>query len=148
MNISDLLKPDAVLASLKVQSKKQLLQELSARAALGTGLDPVSISAAVLKREELGSTGLGAGVAIPHAIVPGLSRPFGILARLKRALDFAAIDEQPVDIVFLLLLPHSPGSEQLSALAAVARKLRNPAIVLKLRKARDKLEAYQALLTS
>ena len=148
MNIEAMLSLNDVMTDVIASDKARLLQELSARAALGTGLDPVSISAAILKREELGSTGLGAGVAIPHAIVPGLSRPFGILARLKRALDFAAIDEQPVDIVFLLLLPHSPGSEQLSALAAVARKLRNPAIVLKLRKARNKLEAYQALLTS
>jgi nitrogen PTS system EIIA component len=148
MNFEAMLSLNDVMTDVIASDKATLIQELSARAALGTGLDRVSISAAILKREELGSTGLGAGVAIPHAIVPGLSRPFGILARLKRALDFAAIDEQPVDIVFLLLLPHSPGSDQNSALAAVARELRNPAIVLKLRKARDKLEAYQALLTS
>ncbi len=148
MNIEALLSLDDVITDVIASDKATLLHELSARAALGTGLDPVSISAAILKREELGSTGLGAGVAIPHAIVPVLSRPFGILARLERALDFAAIDEKPVDIVFLLLLPRSSGSEQLTALAAVARELRNPAIVLKLRKARDKLEAYKAMLTS
>jgi Phosphoenolpyruvate-dependent sugar phosphotransferase system, EIIA 2 len=87
---------------------------------------PERIAAEILKREELGSTGTGGGVAIPHARIQELNEPFGIFARLNRPIDFQAIDTRPVDLVFLLLLPGDPVGEQLKALATVARKLRDP----------------------
>jgi nitrogen PTS system EIIA component len=146
MDIRAFLSQSDIMVDVRASDKVQLLKNLSARVALKVALDPTLVSAAILKREELGSTGLGSGVAIPHARIPGLSRPCGVLARLKRALDFAAIDGEPVDLVFLLLLPSSSGGEQLNALAAVARQLRKPTIAAMLRKARDGSEAYNAML--
>ena len=131
-----------VIVDVRASDKAQLLKDLSARAALEVVLDPALLSAEILKREELGSTGLGSGVAIPHARIPGLSKPYGVLARLKRPVDFAAIDGEPVDLVFLLLLPGSPGGEQLNALAAIARQLRNPTVAAMLRRARDGLVRF------
>jgi PTS system nitrogen regulatory IIA component len=146
MNIRAFLSQNDVIVDVRASHKVQLLKDLSTRAALEVALDPALVSAEILKREKLGSTGLGSGVAIPHARIPGLSKPYGVLARLKRALDFAAIDEEPVDLVFLLLLPSSSAGEQLNALAAVARQLRKTAIAAMLRKARDGSEAYDAML--
>jgi len=146
MNIANFFTQNDVLTDVRTSNKDQLLKDLSARAALEVGLDSALVSTEILKREELGSTGLGSGVAIPHARIPGLSKPHAILAQLNRAIDFAAIDEEPVDIVFLLLLPNSSAGEQLNALAAVARQLRKPTIAAMLRKARDGSEAYNAML--
>jgi PTS system nitrogen regulatory IIA component len=146
MDIKVFLSQNDVMLDVRGSDKVQLLKDLSTRAALEVGFDAALISAEILKREELGSTGLGSGVAIPHARIPGLSKPQAVLARLKRALDFAAIDEEPVDLVFLLLLPNSSAGEQLNALASVARQLRNPQVVAMLRKARDGSEAYNAML--
>jgi nitrogen PTS system EIIA component len=148
MDIRAFFSKSDVMVDVRASDKVQLLKNLSARVALEVALDPTLVSAEILKREELGSTGLGSGVAIPHARIPGLSRPCGVLARLKRALDFAAIDGEPVDLVFLLLLPSSSGGEQLNALAAVARQLRKPTIAAMLRKARDGSEAYNAMLAA
>ena len=128
-----------VIVDVRASDKAQLLKDLSARAALEVVLDPALVSTEILKREELG---LGSGVAIPHARIPGLSKPYGVLARLKRPVDFAAIDGEPVDLVFLLLLPGSPGGEQLNALAAIARQLRNPTVAAMLRRARDGLVRF------
>jgi nitrogen PTS system EIIA component len=146
MNLGAFLSQDDVMVDVRASGKVELLKDLSARAALKAGLDPALVSAEILKREELGSTGLGSGVAIPHARIPDLSKPHGVLARLRRALDFVAVDGQPVDVVFLLLLPSSSGGEQLNVLAAVARQLRKPTIAALLRKARDGSEAYNAML--
>jgi nitrogen PTS system EIIA component len=146
MDIRAFLSQNAVIIDVRASHKVQLLKDLSARAAPEVALEPALVSAEILKREELGSTGLGSGVAIPHARIPGLRKPYGVLARLKRALDFAAIDGEPVDLVFLLLLPSSPAGEQLNALAAVARQLRKPTIAAMLRKARNGSEAYNAML--
>jgi nitrogen PTS system EIIA component len=99
----------------------------------------------ILKREELGSTGTGGGVAIPHARIQGLTRSFGILVRLKKPIDFEAIDSQPVDLVFLLLLPPDPVGEQLNALASVARELRDPASLRTLRAAGRATGLYDAM---
>lgn len=145
MDIRAFLSQNDVIVDVRASDKLQLLKDLSSRAALVVALDQALISAEILKREELGSTGLGFGVAIPHARIPGLSKPHGVLAQLKRALDFAAIDGKPVDLVFLLL-PSSSGGEQLNALAAVARQLRKPTIAAMLRKAREGSEAYNAML--
>ena len=146
MDIREVLSQNDVLVDVRASDKIQLLKDLSARAAQKVALDPAIVSTEILKREELGSTGLGSGVAIPHARIPGLRKPYGVLARLKRALDFAAIDGEPVDLIVLLLLPNSSTGEHLNALAAVARQLRKPAIAANLRKARDGSEAYNAML--
>jgi PTS system nitrogen regulatory IIA component len=146
MDIREFLSQNDVLVDVRAPDKIQLLKDLSARAAQKIALDPAIVSTEILKREELGSTGLGSGVAIPHARIPGLIKPYGVLARLKRALDFAAIDGEPVDLVFFLLLPISSTGEHLNALAAVARQLRKSAIAASLRKARDGSEAYNATL--
>jgi len=148
MHIRAFFSQNDVIVDVRASDKVQLLKDLSARAALEVALDPALVSAEILKREELGSTGLGSGVAIPHARILGLGKLYGSLARLKRALDFAAVDGEPVDLVFLLLLPSSTGREQLQALAAVARQLRKPTIAAMLRKARDGSEAYNAMLSS
>jgi nitrogen PTS system EIIA component len=148
MDIRAFLSQNNVMIDVRASDKVQLLRDLSARAARELALDSALVSTEILKREELGSTGLGSGVAIPHARIPGLSKPCGVLARLKRAVDFAAIDEEPVDLVFLLLLPSSSGGEQLNALAAVARQLRKPTIAAMLRKAQDGSEMYKGMLAS
>jgi PTS system nitrogen regulatory IIA component len=108
-------------------------------------LDADQVSEEIAKCEELGSTGVGNGVALPHARLRGLKAPFGLLARLRQAIDFAAIDDQPVDIVFLLLLPESADGAQLNALACVARVLRDPEALRRLRGARDNEALYRAI---
>ena len=146
MNISDLLQPAAVLASLKVQSKKQLLQELSARAAQQTGLPSAKIFETLTERERLGSTGVGQGIAIPHGRMADIKQIVGVFARLESPIDYDAVDKQPVDLVFMLLAPDAAGADHLKALARVSRLLRNQQAVEKLRAA-TKAEALYAILT-
>jgi len=133
MKVESLLSPEHVIAELRATDKPRLLQELAAQAASALGLRASYIEQALSKREELGSTGVGGGVAIPHARLPELSRPFGMLAHLKKPIDFDAIDQKPVDIVFLLLTPAAEQGEHLNALAAMARKLREPERVQEMR---------------
>lgn len=144
MEIKELLLPTDALIKVRGSDKKRLLQELAARAASVLNLDANRILTELLKREDLGSTGTGGGVAIPHARIPDLMKPFGTLVRLKHAIDFDAIDGKPVDIVFLLLLPASQG-DPLNALASVARRLRDPESVQRLRSATDDAELYRAI---
>jgi len=125
MNISDFLSNRDVLIGVSASDKVRLLRQLSTHAANELGLDPNNVSEAVARREALGSTGVGNGVALPHARVSNLKQPFGLLARLKHGIDFEAVDDQPVDIVFLLLIPEAADSAQLNALACIARKLRD-----------------------
>jgi PTS system nitrogen regulatory IIA component len=145
MKTSDLLSPTDVLIDVRASNKRQLLQELAAKAAASLGLNVEQIAPYLLKREELGSTGIGRGVAIPHARLPDLARPYGILAGLKQGIEFDAIDGQPVDIVFVLLLPAAAETEALGALASVARALRSPEILARLRAAKDASELYSAI---
>jgi PTS system nitrogen regulatory IIA component len=145
LDISDFLAPADVVIDMRATDKDQLLRELSQRAAESLGLDAGLVTAEILKREQLGSTGMGEGMAIPHARIPKLDKPFGILVRLKKAIDFAAIDEKPVDLVFLLLLPSATEGDQLNALASVARMLRSPVTSSAIRAARDGAEAHQAI---
>jgi nitrogen PTS system EIIA component len=145
MEIKDFLSPIDALIKARVSDKTRLLQELAARAASTLNLDANLISVELLKREGLGSTGTGGGVAIPHARIPDLKKPFGTLVRLKHAIDFDAIDGKPVDIVFLLLLPAQSQGDPLNALASVARKLRDPESVQRLRSAGDDAELYRAI---
>ncbi len=146
MKISDLLSPADVLIDVRASNKRLLLQELAAKAATSLNLRVDQIAPDLLKREELGSTGVGGGVAIPHARLPDLQRPFGLLARLKQPIEFDAIDGQPVDIVFVLLLPANVEEGQLGALALVARTLRSSETLGRLRHARDAAGLYSAMV--
>ena len=146
MEISDLIGPDSVVANLRSTSKKQALQELAKRAADITGMHERAIFEVLLERERLGTTGVGNGIAIPHGKLPNLDRLYGLFARLGRPIDFDSIDEQPVDLIFLLLAPESAGADHLKALARVSRLLRDKAVCEKLR-GTDHAEALFALLT-
>jgi nitrogen PTS system EIIA component len=146
MNITDLLVPEAVVPALKAQNKKQLLQELAARASLQTRLPEKRIFETLIERERLGSTGVGSGIAIPHGRMPGISKITGVFARLESGIDYDAVDSQPVDLIFMLLAPENAGADHLKALARVSRLLRNQAICEKLRAAAS-AEAIYAILT-
>lgn len=146
MDLGDLIGPEAVAPSLKAKNKKQLLQELAARAARLTGLEEREIFDTLLQRERLGSTGLGQGVAIPHGKIPGLKHIVGLFARLATPIDFDAVDGEPIDIVFLLLAPEGAGADHLKALARISRLLRERHALDKLRGAKDQSALY-AILT-
>ena len=146
MNISDLLAPDAIIPALKAQTKKQLLQELAARAHAQTRLPERRIFETLIERERLGTTGVGQGIAIPHGRMPEATTITGIFARLENPIDYDAVDSQPVDLVFMLLAPENAGADHLKALARVSRLLRNQATCEKLRAA-NTAEALYAILT-
>jgi len=146
MEISDLLAPSGVIANLKAASKKQALRDLAARAAKLTGVPERTIFDTLLERERLGTTGVGHGIAIPHGKLPGLEKLHGLFARLEHPIDFDAIDDIPVDLVFVLLAPESAGADHLKALARVSRLLRDRAVCEKMR-GTDNAEALYALLT-
>jgi nitrogen PTS system EIIA component len=145
MLLTDVVAPGAVLPALKVNSKKQLLQELASRAAQLCGPHEQTIFEILQQREKLGSTGVGNGIAIPHGKISKLGKLFGLFARLERAIDFEALDGQAVDLVFLLLAPEDAGADHLKALARVARLMRDPDVARKLRDSRD-AEALYAVL--
>jgi nitrogen PTS system EIIA component len=145
MTITDLVAPEAIVPALKVSSKKQALQELSARASALTAQNERVIFEVLLQREKLGTTAVGYGVAIPHGKLPKLTKMFGLFARLDRPIDFEALDGQPVDLVFLLLAPEGAGADHLKALARVARLLRDQDTANKLRAARDAQALYAVL---
>lgn len=147
MEIADLLAPDAVIASLKAQNKKQLLQDLSEHAARLVGLPERRIFETLIERERLGSTGMGQGIAIPHGRIANLPRITGFFARLETPIPYDAVDNQPVDLVFLLLAPDGAGADHLKALARVSRLLRNQTTCEKLRAA-TMPEVLYALLTA
>src|SRR5229473_3897440 len=123
-----------------------LSQEFAARAAASLGLPVDQVAPYLLRREELGSTGIGRGVAIPHARLPDLQRPFGLLAKLRQPIEFDAIDGQPVDIVFTLLMSAAAEDGQIGALALVARTLRPPENLARLRGAKNSSELYSAIV--
>jgi PTS system nitrogen regulatory IIA component len=135
MEIADLLSPDAVLAHVKATTKKQVLQEMAHKAALLTNLPERRIFDTLVEREKLGSTGMGQGIAIPHGRIPGIEKMTGLFAQLDHPVDFDYMDDQPVDLVFLLLAPEGAGADHLKALARVSRLLRNQAVCEKLRAA-------------
>jgi len=146
MEISDLMTVEGVEANLRVSSKKQALQELSKRAAQVTGQHERAIFEVLMERERLGTTGVGNGIAIPHGKLASLDRLHGLFARLDTPIDFHSIDEQPVDLVFLLLAPETAGADHLKALARVSRLLRDKKVCEKLR-GTDESEALYVLLT-
>ena len=137
MDLSDLIEASAILPALKANSKKQLLQMLSEKAAGITGLPEREIFDTILQRERLGSTGVGNGIAIPHGKLAGVKRITGVFARLETPVDFEALDDQPVDLVFLLLAPEGAGADHLKALSRIARVLRDADTVAKIRGTKD-----------
>jgi PTS system nitrogen regulatory IIA component len=145
MPLNDILAPDAVMASLRVNSKKQVLQELSERAASVSGLAAREIFDSLLQRERLGSTGVGDGIAIPHGKLAKCGRIFGVFARLERPIDFDALDGLPVDLMFLLIAPENAGADHLKALALISRVLRAPGLAAKLRATRDPSALFSLL---
>jgi PTS system nitrogen regulatory IIA component len=145
MPLTDLIAPNAIIPALKVNNKKQVLQELAARAALLTGQNERAIFDILMQREKLGTTAVGSGIAIPHGKMPNLTRLFGLFARLDRPVDFDALDNQPVDLVFLLLAPESAGADHLTALSRVARLLRDQPVAHKLRATQDAESLYAVL---
>ena len=146
MDIANLLSPEAVIPKLHATSKKQALQELARHAAALAGLHERTIFDVLLERERLGTTGVGNGIAIPHDKLAGIARLYGLFARLETPIDFDAIDEQPVDLIFMLLAPENAGADHLKALARVSRLLRDRSTCDKLRGS-DKADALYALLT-
>jgi PTS system nitrogen regulatory IIA component len=146
MQLRDFIAPNAILPGLRVTSKKQLFQELSARAALLSGIGEREIFDVLWQREKLGSTGVGNGIAIPHGKLAKAGRMFGLFARLESTIDFDATDGTPVDLVCVLIAPETAGADHLKALAQIARTLRDPAFTTLLRATRDEAGIY-ALLT-
>jgi PTS system nitrogen regulatory IIA component len=144
-DLSEILSIQAIDADLVAANKKALIQQLAAAAGRLCGLPAKQIGAALNAREKIGSTGFGAGTAIPHAKLEGLTRVFGYFARLTQPVDFQAIDGMPVDLVFLLLSPFDAGADHLKALATVSRVFRDRQILAKLRGARSR-DALFALL--
>lgn len=146
MTIEELLSPAEIALDVRAQDKRSALQALSARLATKLVIEPDTIHAAMMTREDLGSTGMGDGVALPHARLARVQRPAAALARLKRGVPFEAIDGQPVDLVCMLLLPINPQGEQLIALAMIARAFRSADLRMRLRTVRDEGSAFRALL--
>jgi len=146
MKISDLISPADVMIDVRAPNKSGLLQELAAKAASSLKLRVDQVAPFLLKREDLGSTGIGGGVAIPHARLPELHRPFGLLAKLKQPIEFDSIDGQAVDVVFVFLLTAAAENGQLGALALVARTLRSQGVLDRLRRAKNASELYSVIL--
>lgn len=147
MALADLLALNAIIPALKAGSKKQVLQEMSIRAAKLTGLPERDIFDVILQRERLGSTGVGHGIAIPHGKLNNIDTIVGIFARLETPVDFEALDDQPVDIIFMLLAPEGAGADHLKALSRIARVLRDQDLVAKLR-ATDSASGIYAFINS
>ena len=145
MELGDLIVPEAVIPALKANDKKQAFQALAEKAANIAGLESRDVYDTLLQRERLGSTGVGRGIAIPHGRLAQLQRILCVFARLEHPIDFDAPDEEPVDLVFLLLAPEQAGADHLKALARISRLLREPQTTEKLRSARDRAALYTVL---
>lgn len=146
MEVSDLIRPDAVLPSVKATSKKHVFTDIANRAADLTGLGSRLICEKLIAREHLGSTAMGNGVAIPHARIEGLDRIVGVFARLDHPIEFDAADNKGVDLMVTLLAPEDAGADHLRALAKISRLLRDGDLRAKLRQT-DRAEALYALIT-
>jgi PTS system nitrogen regulatory IIA component len=149
MEISDFLTPDRVLLDVRARDKIQLINEIArALGRLVPGLAPETVQTALVAREQLGSTGLGAGFALPHARIEGLGTYVGLFVRLAKPIDFEAIDGKPVTLMFVLLIPFETTIPHVAALAAISRKFRDADLVTSLRKAKTQVEAYRFLTNS
>ncbi len=142
MEVFELLTPDRIFDALKMPSKKKTLLELAERAAKITGLPERTIFDILQEREKLGTTGVGRGIAIPHGKFPGLDGIYGLFVRLESPINFDSVDNQPVDLIFLLLAPEAAGADHLKALARVSRLLRSGTMCEKLRTAKDAQEIW------
>ncbi|HEY3849205.1 MAG TPA: PTS sugar transporter subunit IIA [Acetobacteraceae bacterium] len=145
MAIADLIGPDQMVVGLRVADKAQLLWELARRAAASLELEQPALLRALQAREQLGSTGLGRGFALPHARLQGLPRVYALLARLGRPIDYNSVDDKPVDLVVLLLTPESAAGQHLATLAALSRPFRDEGFAQQVRKAPDAAALYQVL---
>lgn len=145
MALADILVPEGIIPGLRANSKKQLLVELANCASKITGISERDIFDVVLQREKLGSTGVGGGIAIPHGKLKSLDRIVGVFARLEQPVDFEALDDQPVDLVFMLLAPEGAGADHLKALSRIARMMRDHSLVERLRGS-DSVPAIEACL--
>ena len=143
--MSEIMSVNSVMLSLKAGSKRQLLQELARKASELTGINERTVFDTILERENLGSTGFGGGTALPHGRLSELNKVCGIFARLSTAIDFDAVDNKPVDTVFLLLSPDSSGADHLTALAQISRVLKDENTCTKLRAAKSNEEVYALL---
>lgn len=148
MNISDVIAVEDVILDLRPEGKTRLLKELAVHAGRRTGSSAAEISSVLAARERLGSTGLGMGVAIPHAKLRTLQRPFGAFFRLAAPCPFEAIDGEDVDLVVLLLLPEASPQEHLNVLARIARLLRDTDVLTQLREAADAAALHRVLTCS
>ncbi|GHE01702.1 PTS lactose transporter subunit IIC [Defluviimonas sp. 20V17] len=146
MDLSSILKPGAVRVVGHLTSKKRLFQEIGEIAGQAYGLEAAAAVDGLQDRESLGPTGVGNGIALPHARLDGLDRIVGVFLRLDRPLDFGAVDRQPVDLVFGLFAPRDSGVNHLKALALVSRTMRDAAVCAKLR-ANDDAATLYAVLT-
>ena len=145
VDVEDFLSPDRLLLEFPSTSKGQLFHDLAAVAAAATGLEPATILAALEQREKLGTTGIGEGVAIPHARVPGIERLIGFFVRLETPIEYDALDDAPVDLVFMLVAPESASTLQLKALARIARLLRDAELAARLRTEPAPEEVFELL---
>ena len=145
MRLDELIGPDHIVDALRASDKQQLLRQLSQRAGRALSLDADVILGALQTRETLGSTGVGQGIALPHAKISGLRQLFGLFARLERPIDFDAIDQQPVDLLFLLLAPENTPRDQIAALARISHLFRDAGACGALRQA-PTAEAIYAII--
>jgi len=145
MDLGDLIRPEGVIASLRAKSKKHALQEMADKAAALTGCDARQIFETLLQRERLGSTGVGRGIAIPHGRLEGLQRIVSVFARLEEPIPFDSLDDEPVELIFLLLAPEQAGADHLKALARISRLLRDPVTIENLKVSRDPAALYAVL---
>jgi PTS system nitrogen regulatory IIA component len=146
MKICDLLSAESVISCIRVTSKKQLLQEVSMHAANICGENERAIFEILLERERLGTTGIGRGVAIPHGKLPDLDQLYGVFLKLAQPIDFESIDDEAVDLIFLLLAPETAGADHLKALAQISRMFRDEVVCKKLRAAKDRRALCKLLL--
>lgn len=146
VDIADIVSPEGVILDLRSgRSKRQVLKELARQAAGLAGVDEQRLLDALLERERLGTTGIGHGIAIPHAKLDQLDRVVGVFARLDHPVDFESLDDQPSDLIFLLLAPNSADTASLKALARISRLLRDPATRERLRQEQDRQVVYRML---
>ncbi len=148
MQLVDILRAEGVKVLGATSSKKRLFQDLAEMALACYGLEPAKVIEALIERENLGPTGVGHGVALPHARLHQIDRVCGLFVRLEKPLDFEAVDRQPVDLVFALFAPASAGVEHLKALALVSRTMRNPSVCAKLRANHDPATLHTILTES
>ena len=143
--IADLLSPGRLVLDAAPSSKRQLFQDLAALVERQTGVDQTAVLAALVQREKLGTTGIGEGVAVPHARLAGLPGLLGFFVRLAKPVDYDSLDEAPVDLVFLIVAPEDENAEQLKALAKIARLLRDPTLTARLRREGDPARVYDLI---